>query len=112
MQHIRLYAHYYDGSECGRDYGIFRGYPSWADLYDFVGKYRSDAVGATFTVKQIDAGAQYNPGQPQVEPDANTRHLKSWHIQRPLTSFTALAANLWARMTGSYPDLAQIPRPS
>ena len=35
VQHIRLYAHYYDGSECGHDYGIFKGYPSWAGLYEF-----------------------------------------------------------------------------
>ena len=43
--------------------GIDDDYPSPLDLYDFMGKYRSEAIDAWFTVEQVNGG-KYNPRDP------------------------------------------------
>ncbi|KAF8270929.1 peptidase S8/S53 domain-containing protein [Lactarius quietus] len=65
--------------------GTAEDYPSRADLAIFMDKYRTDAVTASFYIKQ------FNPGPPNsdpvTEPDANIQYLEAFVFPTPVVYY-------------------------
>ncbi|KAF8266325.1 subtilisin-like protein [Lactarius quietus] len=67
--------------------GYAKNYPSPADLVNFMTRYRTDAIDATYEVVQINGG-RYEPRRPTFEANQNIQYAEAMVYPTPVTFYS------------------------
>ncbi|KAF8267910.1 subtilisin-like protein [Lactarius quietus] len=67
--------------------GYTKDYPSPVDLINFMTRYRTNAIRATYNVVPINGG-EYKPGQPADEANQNIQYAEAMTYPTPVTFYT------------------------
>ncbi|KAF8260337.1 subtilisin-like protein [Lactarius quietus] len=67
--------------------GYANDYPSEADLTNFMSRYRSNAIDATYEVVQINGG-EYDPSNPTPEANQNIQYAEAMVYPTPVTFYS------------------------
>ncbi|KAI9450437.1 subtilisin-like protein [Lactarius psammicola] len=75
--------------------GFLDEYPGQADLTNFMTKYRTDAIAATFTVEQVNGGGG-DPRQPGGEANTDTQYTGAMVYPTPVIYYIAGGGAEWS----------------